>query len=175
MCRDYRMLQGHSGPEFEERRNERLSLWSYCLNMLFWSTLPTTEKTSEYHMHTPTHTQSVSSLKPKKVYEVGKLLCITQLFTSSLHKPGMSFMLTDSLGLKKMRNTWRLLWSLHFSKSTIFQLPFFPPISEIVQSIPTHMLLSDRHPMVSDSTGKPGIVIPQFSQASKTVHPPENG
>ena len=61
---------------------------------------------------------------------------------------------------------------LHFSTSPILQLPLS---SKIVQSTCTPILLPDRYFISSDSLQKPGMVTPQFSQASKTVHPPEGG
>ena len=55
---------------------------------------------------------------------------------------------------------------LHFSTSPILQLPLS---SKIVQSTCTPILLPDRYFISSDSLQKPGMVTPQFSQASKTV------
>lgn len=87
----------------------------------------------------------------------------------------MSFMAWQSLYIWRKCRTSEDFFDLYISlKAQFFSFHFFP-ISKIVQSTPTHMLLSDRHPIMSDSIRMPGIVTPQFSLASKTVHPPENG
>lgn len=76
---------------------------------------------------------------------------------------------------KKTQNIWTFLWSLHFSTSTIFQ-GCFSFSSKTVQSTRTHVCFYQ--------TGISFCLIPsesqeqwypQFSQASKTVHPLENG
>ena len=72
---------------------------------------------------------------------------------------------------KKMQNICIFLWSYIFLQALFCNFLFLS--SKIMQSTCTPMLLPDRYLISSDSLQKLGMVTPQFSQASKTVHPPE--
>ena len=74
---------------------------------------------------------------------------------------------------KKMQNICIFLWSYIFLQALFCNFLFLS--SKIMQSTCTPMLLPDRYLISSHSLQKLGMVTPQFSQASKTVHPPEGG